>query len=139
MNDQERRGRTLILVVALGLVASAVLELLVALATPALASTGLAWLRLGLCLLFSFLMWQGYSWARPYIAFLLFVGAVLAALGSLVALIRSPIAGLVGLAFAAFYGWGGWVLWKSPHVDAYIEYREKLRIPDMSLGGGLGS
>lgn len=139
MSEAERKGRTIILIVAGGLIGTALLNLLGALAMTSRDAMGMAWVRLAICLVVSFLMWRGYSWARSYVAFALFVGAVLAALGSLAMLAGMFFLGLLNLTIAFFYAWGGYMLWKSPDVDAYIEWHEKARNPDMSLGGGMGA
>lgn len=139
MSEAERKGRTIILIVAGGLIGTALLNMLRALAMSSRDAVGMAWVRLAICLVISFLMWRGYSWARSYVAFSLFVGAALGALGSLATLVGAFVLGLLNLTFAFFYAWGGYMLWKSPDVDAYIERHEKLRNPDMSLGGGMGA
>jgi hypothetical protein len=137
MTGDALRGRQVILVLIAALVIPqfvlVVLALLLVKTGPQFAD----WLRLGVAVVLSYLLWRGHSAARSYLAFSVFLGAVLLILGSLVLLLKTPFA-IVGVLLGAAYGWAAWVLWKSPNIEAYIEAREKERNPILSLTGGDG-
>jgi hypothetical protein len=95
------------------------------------------WLRLGIALVLSWLLWRGHSAARSYLAFSLLLGAVGIMLISLALLLKTPFA-ILGVLLGAAYVWAAWVLWKSPNIEAYIEAKEKERNPSLSLTGDDG-
>lgn len=130
MNDEARKGKRIILMIIAGLL----LPNLVVLVLPGSSVAALA-SRLLIGVTLSFLMWRGYSWARSYMAFSLGLAALLSALAGLLA----PLAvswGAALLLFSPLYAWGAWALWSSPAVEAYIEYCEEQRNPDMSFSAG---
>lgn len=130
MNEQARKGRQIILVIIAGLLVPSVGLLLV----PGNSARTLAG-RIVISVVLSFLLWRGYSWARSYLAFSLGLGALLTALLGLLAAL-AVWWGAVLLLLPPLYAWSAWALWSSPKVDAYIEYREQQRNPDMSFTMG---
>ena len=140
MSDEARKGRQVILIVIAAL-------LLPSLVTPLTAgvSLGAVIARFGISAVMCVLMWRGYSWARSYLAFGLGLAALLAVLAGafgLIAVLAGALAPLVVLRLAVtlllapLYAWAAWALWSSPKVEAYIEYRERQRNPDMSFNSG---
>lgn len=130
MNDEARKGRQIVLIIIAGLLLPNL-----ALALLSGNSIKVSGLRLVISFLISFLLWRGYSWARSYMAFSLGLAALLTALSGLLAvLVLSWMA--VVLLLAPLYAWGAWALWSSPTVEAYIEYCERQRNPDMSFNTG---
>ena len=130
MNEQARKGCQIILVIIAGLLVPSVGLLLV----PGNSVRTLAG-RIVISVVLSFLLWRGYSWARSYLAFSLGLGALLTALLGLLAAL-AVWWGAVLLLLPPLYAWSAWALWSSPKVDAYIEYREQQRNPDMSFTTG---
>jgi hypothetical protein len=90
-------------------------------------------IRLGIGLVMGVMLWRGYGWARSYLAFALGLSSIVALVGGLLIGFRLPLLGVLGFLLAPLYGWGAWALWSSPKVEAYIEYREQRRNPDMSF------
>ena len=130
MNTDARQGQRIIMAIIIGLFLD--FALMLALPGGSLRSQAL---RLAIVVAMSVLMWRGYSWARSYMAFSLAMAAVLTVLSGMAAMLMVWWgAGL--LVLAPLYAWGAWVLWNSPKVEAYIEYRERQRNPDMSFTQG---
>lgn len=130
MSDEARKGRQIILIVIAALLLPNLGILLAAGLSPTAAVT-----RLGISAVMSFLMWRGYSWARSYLAFGLGLAALFALLSGVLALfVVSWLA--VMLLLAPLYAWAAWALWSSPKVEAYIQYCEQQRNPDMSFNTG---
>ena len=130
MNDETRKGRRIILTIIAGLL----LPNLVLLMIPG-SSVGTVARSLLIGIIISFLMWRGYSWARSYMAFSLGLAALLSALVGLLAMLAVSWSAVL-LLVSPLYAWGAWALWSSPAVEAYIEYCEKQRNPDMSFNTG---
>ena len=80
----------------------------------------------------SFFLIRGHSAARSYLAISLGLAALVSALGGGVLAVKHWW-GFVFVLFVPVYAWGAWALWSSPKVEAYIEYRERRRNPDMSF------
>jgi len=130
MNNEAKRGRQIILLIVTGLVVPNLAGILI----PGNA-VKLGLIRLLFAFLMSFLLWRGYSWARSYMAFSLGLAALLTALSGLLAVLVFSWMAVV-LLLAPLYAWGAWALWSSPSVEAYIEYCERQRNPDMSFNTG---
>ena len=134
MTGEALRGkqvvRMLIAVLVIPQLLLVVLALMVSETGPQFAD----WLRLGIAVVLSYLLWRGHSAARSYLAFSVLLGALLLILLSLILLLKTPVA-LVGVLLGGAYVWVAWVLWKSPNIEAYIEAKERERNPSFSLTG----
>ena len=130
MNEEARKGRTIIIAVIAGLLLPS-LGLLVVSGNAMKAAT----VRLIISVVLSYLLWRGYSWARSYLAFGLGLAAALAVLSGLLALLAMSWLAIF-LLLAPLYAWGAWALWSSPNVEAYIQHCEQRRNPDMSFHTG---
>ena len=126
MSEDARKGQRIVLIIGAALLVPELLTIVL-----------VGWTRPGafraaFSIVLAFLLWKGYSWARSYLAFSLALVALLWAFaGFLALLVISPLA--VVLLFPPLYAWAAWLLWSSPKVEAYIDYREKQRNPDMSF------
>src|SRR5262245_12450046 len=134
MTGEALRGRQLVLVLIGLLVIPQLLLVSLAMMFVKTGPAPMDWFRLALALVMAFLLWRGHSAARSYLAFSVFLGALLTILVSAVLLLKTPLA-VFGLLLGAAYVWAARVLWKSPDIEAYIEAREQERNPILSLSG----
>ena len=129
MSDDARKGQRIVLAICTALLLPELLTLLV---RRDVSVSGA--MRMIIPVLLAVLLWRGYSWARSYLAFSLGLVALLWALAGFLALLAISWFAVV-LVLPPLYVWGAWLLWSSPKVEAYIDYREKQRNPDMSFDG----
>jgi hypothetical protein len=132
MTSEQRRGRTISLVIAVGLVAiNVLLFLLAALVQP---ETGaFQWFRLGLVLALAWCVFKGYGWARAYVAFSMLVCSLLWLVGPILA--GQPIELVIGVPLSAIFITGAVVLWRSKSVAAYFDHQTQRRDAPLSMKG----